>query len=242
MHRLTGRTDAFLTAIRAELRGGHEIRAAAQDAAGLAEAARELVPELRAALGDPSLDRNIPRLDADTALAEALWRVTGDASEAVTVLGSVLATADEPWHDWPVIRAARAAARLGPSARPLRPLLEQMLGTSVTAPAAALALLSAASAGQTFGGRDRGALAALLLDSAERDEDAGTALEALTALGAASLPDEAFRRLAALSERDLRVVRSGLESDIVRRDEDLRARARATLAGLVAERGAAESG
>ncbi|KIF03045.1 hypothetical protein PL81_26555, partial [Streptomyces sp. RSD-27] len=33
----------------------------------------------------------LPALDADTALAEALWRITGDAATAVAVLDAVFA-------------------------------------------------------------------------------------------------------------------------------------------------------
>ncbi|MER6128615.1 hypothetical protein ABT173_39855 [Streptomyces sp. NPDC001795] len=233
LYELNGEPHPLLTAIRAELaHGGHRLPQAAQLAARLGKDADDIVPDLRAALSDPAQDRTIPQLDGDVALADALWQITGDADESVRVLDGVLAAADGPWFRWTGIRAARLAARLGPAAQPLRPALERMLATPLHAPAAALALTAIGPEEELREPLDRGTLADLVLDAAESNADPDTAFEALSALGAPALTDEHLRRLAALADRDPRVVDFGLEDEIIRKDERLRARARTTLAAL----------
>ncbi|MGW5472581.1 hypothetical protein [Streptomyces chartreusis] len=225
---LTGDAEPLRTAVRSGLAGKlYDIRDAARRGAELGSAGVELVPALRAALGDPGQGRTIPRLDADIELAEALWRITGEADEAVRVLASVLAESDGPWFNWTGVRAARLAAQLGPAARPLRPALESMLGTPLHAPACALALLAIGVEDET-----RRALADPVLTSAEHNADPGTALEVLTSLGRPSLTQDHLNRLAALADGDRRVVNFGLEHQIIRADERLRIRARDTLAAL----------
>ncbi|MFF0732012.1 hypothetical protein ACFYVK_10405 [Streptomyces chartreusis] len=225
---LTGDAQPLRAAIRSGLAGKlYDIRDAARRGAELGSAGAELVPALRAALGDPGQGRTIPRLDADIELAEALWRITGEADEAVRILASVLAESDGPWFNWTGVRAARLAAQLGPAARPLRPVLESMLGTPLHAPACALALLAIGVEDEA-----RRALADPVLTSAERNADPDTALEALTSLGGPALTQDHLNRLTALADGDRRVVNSGLEHQIIRADERLRIRARATLSAL----------
>ncbi|MFI8190121.1 hypothetical protein ACIF8T_15165 [Streptomyces sp. NPDC085946] len=226
LYGLTGDPAPLHAAILAGLagRGGRE---AARHAAGLGADAAGLVPRLRAALGDAAPGRSLPQLDTDVALAEALWRITGETAEAVKVVEGVLAEAGRPWFTWTGVRAARLAARLGDAARPLRPALERMLGTPLHAPAAALALLATGA-----GEERRRTLADAVLDAAERNADPDSAWEALTALGPGALTAGQLDRLAALADRDARVVRSGLEDEIIGADERLRARARATLSAL----------
>ncbi|MEU8750445.1 hypothetical protein [Streptomyces chartreusis] len=225
---LTGDAQPLRAAIRSGLAGKlYDIRDAARRGAELGSAGAELVPALRAALGDPGQGRTIPRLDADIELAEALWRITGEADEAVRILASVLAESDGPWFNWTGVRAARLAAQLGPAARPLRPVLESMLGTPLHAPACALALLAIGVEDEA-----RRALADPVLTSAEHNADPDTALEALTSLGGPALTQDHLNRLTALADGDRRVVNSGLEHQIIRADERLRIRARATLSAL----------
>ncbi|MEV8432962.1 hypothetical protein [Streptomyces chartreusis] len=225
---LTGDADPLRTAVRSGLAGKlYDIRDAARRGAELGSAGAELVPALRAALGGPGQGRTIPRLDADIELAEALWRITGEAVESVRILASVLAESDGPWFNWTGVRAARLAAQLGPAARPLRPVLESMLDTPLHAPACALALLAMGVEDET-----RRALADPVLNSAEHNADPDTALEALTSLGGPALTQDHLRRLAALADGDRRVVNFGLEHQIIRADERLRIRARATLSAL----------
>ncbi|MFB6937851.1 hypothetical protein [Streptomyces chartreusis] len=225
---LTGDADPLRTAVRSGLAGKlYDIRDAARRGAELGSAGAELVPALRAALGGPGQGRTIPRLDADIELAEALWRITGEAVESVRILASVLAESDGPWFNWTGVRAARLAAQLGPAARPLRPALESMLDTPLHAPACALALLAMGVEDET-----RRALADPVLNSAEHNADPDTALEALTSLGGPALTQDHLRRLAALADGDRRVVNFGLEHQIIRADERLRIRARATLSAL----------
>jgi hypothetical protein len=83
---------------------------------------------------------------------------------------------------------------------------------------------------------DRPVLADTVLTSAEQEAGALEACDALLALGADALSADHVRRLTDLAERDLRVIRSGIESEIVRADERLQARARAVLAALRPDR------
>ncbi|MFF4047389.1 hypothetical protein ACFYZ5_12090 [Streptomyces chartreusis] len=225
---LTGDAEPLRTAVRSGLTGKlYDIRDAARRGAELGSAGAELVSALRAALGEPGQGRTTPRLEADIELAEALWRITGEADESVRILASVLAESDGPWFNWTGVRAARLAAQLGPAARPLRPVLESMLDTPLHAPACALALLAIGVEDET-----RRALADPVLTSAEHNADPDTALEALTSLGRSALTQDHLNRLTALADGDRRVVNSGLELQIIRADERLRTHARDTLAAL----------
>ncbi|CAM5604428.1 HEAT repeat domain-containing protein [Streptomyces aurantiogriseus] len=233
LHELTGDTGPLLTVIRAELAGdGRRLREAARLIGTLGEAAGELEPDVRAALRERPEGRSLPRADADAELAAALWDITGDAATAVQVLDAVIRADSGPWTRWTALRAARLAARMGPAARPLRPALEQLLATPLHAPAAVLALLAALPEEDLRGPLDRTALAGPVLDAAESDIDADNAFEALAALGPAALTDEHLHRLTALANRDRRVVTGGIEDQIIRNDEHLAARARATLSTL----------
>jgi hypothetical protein len=73
-------------------------------------------------------------------------------------------------------------------------------------------------------------LAGADMDAAEREGDPMGAIEALEALGADALSPGHLRRLAALAEGDVRVIRSGVEGRIIRQDEAFRDRSRALLA------------
>ncbi|MEU6017120.1 hypothetical protein ABZ826_24625 [Streptomyces sp. NPDC047515] len=219
---LTGEAGPLLTAVSAQLaRGGHGIREAAGLAAELGPAAAGLVPALRSALGAPEADRTIPQLDGDVEIAAALWRITGGAQESVPVLAGVFAETEKLWMRWTFTRASRVAARIGAEARPLVPVLEGLLTDRLQTPAAVLALHAIVPESL-----DGPRLAGLLLDCAEEDADAVTALEALVALGPTALTEDHRRRLGALAERDLRVVSSGLEPGVAPADERLREQAR----------------
>jgi hypothetical protein len=206
-----------------------EVAEAAAAAASLGRAGAGLAPAMRAALSGPGAKETTPVLDADTALARALWLVDGDADTAVRVLDSVLArTLSMRWAQWQAVRAARAAALLGPAGRPLVPRLLRLLEIPEAAPDAVLALTAVAEPGSL----DTAALADRALDAAEHGLNALEACDALLAVGPAALDPVRRRRLAALAERDLRVVDHGVETVIVRADERLRARARTVLAAL----------
>ncbi|MCT2544753.1 MULTISPECIES: hypothetical protein [Streptomyces] len=227
---LTGETGPLLAAVAGRLTpGGPAVREAARLAAELGPEATGLVPALRSALGESEGTRNSPQLDADVEIAAALWRITADPEAAVPVLAGVLAEAEPTWTHWTLGRAARAAARIGGAARPLVPALERLLTDRVQIPSAVLALH--ATAPESLDGPRA---AGLLLDAAERDADAVTALEALVALGPTALTADHHRRLTALAERDRRVRASGVETRIAPADERLREQAREaarTLAG-----------
>ncbi|WP_411111542.1 hypothetical protein [Streptomyces sp. c-19] len=202
-----------------------QLRQAARTAGALGLRATALAPALREALNGTDGDTT-PALDTDTALAEALWRVTGDADGVVAVLDSVFARAEQnPWSRWSVVRAARTTALLGPAGRPLAPRLEAALDDPARAPAAVLALTAVAEPASL----DRTSLAEAALRSAESDADPAGACDALEALGPDALTCDHVRRLAALADGDERVIRSGVEDRVIREDEALRSRARILL-------------
>lgn len=228
-HDLTGDTGVLLARIgRALASGADDVRHAATVAGELGPEAAPLADALRAALSDADARCVTPVLDADVATADALWRITRDARVVVPVLDSVFARAgDEPWFRWTSIRAARVSALLGPAGRPLVPRLEALLADPEKVPSAVLALV-AVSAEDSL---DRPRLAGLVLTSAEGGADALEACDALAALGPDASTDDHLRRLTDLAERDLRVVRAGIDGEVVRKDELLRARAREVVAG-----------
>ncbi|WP_328890374.1 hypothetical protein [Streptomyces sp. NBC_00316] len=230
LYDLTGEDRLLLNCLTRRLAdGSRELREAAGTAGALGPRAASLAPALRAALSEVNGSAVIPVLDADTAVAEALWRITEDATVVVTTLDSVFTrAAQSPWSQWSAVRAARVAALLGPSGRPLTPRLKSLLGDPVQAPAAALALAAVADPGSL----DRTALATVVLDSAEREADPMGACDALAALGAGALTPDHLRRLSALAEGDPRVIRSGVENRIIRQDEAFQDRARELLAAL----------
>ncbi|KQX86185.1 hypothetical protein AB0K86_00640 [Streptomyces clavifer] len=224
---LTEDAGPLLGVLAEQLTDGGRVREAATAAAGLGPRAAELVPALVAAASTPGASRVIPHLDADVAIAEALWRITGRAEEALRLLAGVLGETGLSWIRWTFVRAARVAARLGDEGRPLVPELEKLLTDPLHTPAAVLALHTIAP-----GTLDVRAAAGLLLDSAEDDADAATALEALLALGPDALTEDHARRLTALAERDLRVTASGVETTIAATDDRLREQAGQVLRAL----------
>lgn len=231
---LAGEHEPLLRCLDRDIRlGGRGLTEAAGQPGPLGTRAAELAPVLRAALAGWGGGMGTPTLDADIAIAGALWHITGDAAEAVAVLDSVFERAQHnPWSQWSMVRAARTTALLGPAGRPLTARLEALLDDPVQAPAAALALTAVAEPASL----DRIALAAAVLWSAERDADPTGACDALEALGADALTADHLRRLSDLAEGDARVVRSGVEGRVIRQDEAFRIRARGLLAARAANR------
>ncbi|MEV5618517.1 HEAT repeat domain-containing protein [Streptomyces bacillaris] len=233
LHQLTGDHGPLLSLLADRLAAGagggdSALRETATAAAALGPAAAPLVPALRAALNAPGADRNNPQMDADIAIAAALHRITGDAAEAVPVLAGVLGDGDGLWRRWTFVRAAEAAAGLGPAGRPLVPVLKALLADPEQVPSAVLALRAIAP-----DALDTDRSAGLLLDAAEAGAAPAEAVEALVALGVDTLSDEHRARLTELGERDLRVVRFGLSGTIEAADDRLRARIRTAVVGGV---------
>ncbi|MFI0937375.1 HEAT repeat domain-containing protein [Streptomyces sp. NPDC021020] len=221
LYELTGETGPLLAAAEAALATG--ARGAAEGAralAGLGPAAAHLAPALRTALGR-TVDRDtVPEVDADLALALALWRTAGEAAEVVPVLASVLdRSAGRQWFHRTAARAARQVAVLGPAGRPLTARLHALLDDPAQAPSAVLGLLAVADPA----GLDRTRLAEAALLSTETGADLKGACDALRALGAAALTREQHDRLAALVAGDRRMVVSGADHAVIREDEQLRA-------------------
>jgi hypothetical protein len=229
LYDLTGELGTLTACLERDLRrGSRELREAAGTAGALGPRASALVPLLRAALSSADGDATNPVLDADTALAEALWRITRDAATVVAALDSVFArAARSPWSQWSAVRAARVTALMGPAGGPLIPRLEALLDNPVQVPAAASALVAAAGPASL----DRAGLAAAVLAAAEQAADPMGACEALETLGVSTLPADHVRRFASLAHGDARVVRSGVEDRIIRQDEAFRERIGALLTG-----------
>ncbi|MFE0450048.1 hypothetical protein ACFW2D_01880 [Streptomyces sp. NPDC058914] len=232
LYDLVGEHGPLVRCLDRELRsGGRRLAEAAATAGALGPRAAALVPALREALSGPDGPTITPVLDADTALAEALWHATKDDAAVVAVLDSVFArAAHNPWSQWAAVRAARVTALLGPAGRPLTSRLEALLDHPVQVPAAVLALAAVAEPASL----DRAALAAAVLRSAEREADPTGACDALEALGSAALTSDHLRRLSALADGDARTIRSGVEDRIIREDETFRHRARTLLTAVTA--------
>lgn len=232
LYELVGEHTLLADCLDREFRhGGRRLTEAAATAGALGPRAAALASALREALSGPDGDTTTPALDADVALAEALWRITGDAATAVAALDSVFArAAHNSWSQWPLIRAARTTALLGAAGRPLTSRLEALLDHPTQTPAAVLALTSVAEPASL----DRTTLAAAVLRSAEQEADPSGACDALEALGVRALTADHLCRLTTLADGDARVIRSGVVDRIIREDEAFRSRARALLTAFTA--------
>ncbi|MFH8479535.1 HEAT repeat domain-containing protein [Streptomyces sp. NPDC018055] len=232
LHELTGDHSLLLPLLAERLAGSAgggggadaRIREAATAAGAVGPAAVPLVPALRAALNPPGTERNNPQMDDDIAVAVALHRITGDATDVVPVLAGVLGDGEGLWRRWTLVRAAQAATDLGPAARGLVPVLEALLTDPEQVPSAVRALHAIAP-----DGLDTGRVTGLLLDAAEAGTAPFEAVDTLVALGVDTLSEEHRARLTELGERDRRVVSSGLDGTIEAADERLRALVRAAV-------------
>ncbi|KJY26039.1 hypothetical protein VR44_30965 [Streptomyces katrae] len=117
LHELTGETDRLFAAAEAALatgaRGGAE---GARALADLGPAAARLTPALRTVLHRTTDRDTTPELDTDLGLALALWRITGDAAEAVPVLASVFDRSEG--QQWFALLITAALRRHGVGAQP----------------------------------------------------------------------------------------------------------------------------
>ncbi|MGW1761044.1 hypothetical protein [Streptomyces mirabilis] len=232
LYDLVGEHEPLVQCLDRELRsGGRRLREAVGTVGALGPRAAALAPVLREALSGPDGETATPALDADTALAEALWHVTEDAATVVAALDSVFARAEQnSLSQWSAVRAARTTALLGAAGRPLTSRLKTLLDHPVQVPAAVLALTAVAEPASL----DRTALASAVLRSAEQEADPTGACDALEALGVAALTADHLRRPSALTDGDARIIRSGVEDRIIRQDEAFRNRARALVTTFTA--------
>ncbi|MEU9606623.1 HEAT repeat domain-containing protein [Streptomyces sp. NPDC048057] len=226
LYGLTGESALLIAALRDALAVGAEPRelAVIETAGRLGGAGAALVPYLRSALTPAGTHRVAHELDVDAAVALALWRLTGQPQEPLTILGGVLSEArDREFMVASVRRCARAAADMGAAAGPLVPALTSCLTELRYVPAAVLALHAIGAAPADA--------AALTLTCVEKGVDAATALDALEVLGRGARTAEDTARLAALAERDLRIWATRRERQLVAVDERLRERAARLLSG-----------
>ncbi|MFE4976955.1 hypothetical protein ACFRAR_33230 [Kitasatospora sp. NPDC056651] len=220
-HEVTGEPALLLEAVTERLAASRDVDEAARAAGDLGAAAAGLLPALLAAVSEGP-EATARQLDADIAIAGALWRIDGDAEEAARILGSVLDRADGAWLGfWSVSRALGTVASLGAAGRVLVPRLEALLDDPRWAPAAVLALLEVVDPDTVDLRLDR--LATAAVHSVEAGADAAGGCEALRALGAAARDASLSWYVGELAERDRRIVTHGLATDTIREDERLRA-------------------
>lgn len=212
-------------------RGDDELRAAAKAAADLPAHAAILVPRLTEALLDaPPPGPSLPAHNSRIQLVSTLYRLTGDSASAIPALRESLALAGELYTGWTVAGAADAAAALGSGARSLLPAIESALEEPVACAAAARALLMIDPDGEWANGK-REQLADYLIRTlthsrAHRAQQ--RALDVLDTLGPA-LPPAAVEALRELADGDERILAALPNAELVRADEEARARIRALL-------------
>ena len=219
--------EAVLHALDAE----HDhLSAAAEAAADLPEYADVLVPRMIEALASiPAVTPSLPAHGARMKLGHTLWRFTGEPEQLISVLRDTLGLAGESLTSWTVAAAADNATELGPLARDLRPGIEAALEAPRACPAAARALLAIDPEGVWATDRREELVEHLIsvLTGSRALNAVDRALELLADL--APLPTACAEKLRDLAERDERILAAASDADLVRADDDARARIRALL-------------
>ena len=212
-------------------RDDDQLRAAAKAAADLPDHAAVLVPRLTQALLDaPPTGPSLPAHSARIHLVSTLHQLTGDSALAIPVLRESLALAGEFYTGWTVAAAADAAAALGGDARDLLPAIEPALDDPIACPAAAQALLTIDPDGEWVNDK-RDQIARHLIQTLTHGRAAVAqqrALDVLDTFGPA-LPPTAVEALRKLADGDERILAALSDAELVRADENARARIRALL-------------
>ena len=220
---LTGDEAPLLAATESGLtQGGYGVGDAAAAARTLTPVTR-LIPALAAALAataSQARQNDQTRIE----LALALWHHSGDPAPAVEVIaGNLRADATRPSFGPGAAGAARAAAALGPAARPLVPVILPLLDSPQACPAASGALLRIDP--EAYGGVSLAALAERLLLSFGRTWSyvQMSAVQVLGEIGVPQLPVHVMARLRELATQDRRIVGSGHVQARIHDDDQLRA-------------------
>jgi hypothetical protein len=173
----------------------------------LGEHARPLLGRLQRLLtGEPA--RTFPARDAQMAAARVVWRLTADPDAVLPTVRAVLAAGGQPAGT-----AASLAAELGIHARPLVPLLRRTLNER-------WASVHAAHALWRLGDNPAGLVEPVVAAVADCWGGGEVALELLVQMRAT----QTVPRLRQLAEQDARIVTSGVDDEIIGRDERLQAR------------------
>jgi hypothetical protein len=238
LHTLTGHADALIAALSELLaQRGNGLDHAVTTAATLGQAARPLLPQLRALVAEPAQSREtVPAIRAALGAATLLWELTGDQHVAIPVIREGLSWSQR-WGQATVKRAVEAACLLGPAAEPLVSDLLPLLDDPELAPAVVRVLVSVHPEVDTPSGLDRTALVDRVLAAARPGtyaRSASAVLEALTALGPTAFTAAQLDLIRDLADSDRRVVSAGLQNRIILEDERFRDAARGVLRTLTA--------
>ncbi|WP_042430056.1 hypothetical protein [Streptacidiphilus anmyonensis] len=239
LHTLTGDADA-LVAVLSELltQRGNGLDHAVTTAATLGQAARPLLPQLRALVAEPAQSREtVPAIRAALGAATLVWELTGDQQAAIPVIREGLSWSSQRWGQATAKRAVEAACLLGPVAEPLVPGLLPLLDDPELAPAVVRVLAGVHPEVDAPSGLARTALADRVLAAARPGtyaRSASTVLEALAALGPAAFTAAQLDLIRDLADGDRRMVGAGLQNRIILEDERFRDAARALLRMLTA--------
>ncbi|HUN35598.1 MAG TPA: hypothetical protein VMU95_26670 [Trebonia sp.] len=229
LHALAGEEDLLLAAIESGLtQAGHAAREAAE-AARAVTPSRRLLPALAAAL-DSAASQARPDHGMCVELGLALWHHSGDPARAVEAIGAgIRADTGRGYFGPGAANAARAAAILGPAARPLIPAILPLLDSPQASPAAAQALLSIDPGNR--GGVALTTLAERLLLPLGRARSSTqmSAIEVLGQIGLPRLPAHVVARLDELANQDRRITQSGNQQTLIANDDWLRAAIRGLL-------------
>jgi len=205
--RLAGEPELLLGAVGRTVDHDQFYAPAIDKLVELGEHARPLLGRLQRLLtGEPA--RTFPARDAQIAAARVVWRLTADPDAVLPTVRAVLAAGGQPAGT-----AASLAAELGAHARPLVPLLRRTLDERWASVRAAHALWR-------LGDNPAGLVEPVVAAVADCWGGGEVALELLVQMRAT----QTVPRLRQLAEQDARIVTSGVDDEIIGRDERLQAR------------------
>ena len=237
LHTLTGDADPLI-AVLSELlaQRGNGLDHAVATAVTLGQAARPLLPQLRALLAEQAQSRETtPMIRAALGAASLVWELTGDQQAVLPVILEGLAWYSRAWGQETAKRAVQVACLLGPAAEPLVPELVPLLDDPELAPAVVQALIGVHPDADAPAGFARTTLADRVLAAARPGtyaRSASVVLKALVALGPAAFTAAQLDLVRELADGDRRVVGAGLQDRIILDDERIRVEARAVLQAL----------
>lgn len=221
---LTGEEEPLLAAVESGLTQTGRLQLwQAAEAARTLTPSRRLVPALTRAL-DAAASQARPDSQARMELALALWHHGGDPAPALEAIADTIRAEDKrPYPGPAAASAARAAAIIGPAARPLIAAILTLLDSPDSCPAAVQALLRIDP--EAHGGIPLASLAERLLLPLGRtwSHTQMAAVHVLGEIGLPKLPAQVVTRLFELTTQDRRIVDSGHIQAFIHDDNELQA-------------------